>query len=67
MPYHVSFTRRVPLMDREQYINECCVGGDAVVNQLLPSVRARYADVRTNQEDWSWFICQRQTCRRRFR
>jgi hypothetical protein len=31
-------------------------GGDAVVNQLLPSVRARYAHIQTNQEDWGWFI-----------
>lgn len=60
MPYQVSFARRVPLMDREQYINECCVGGDAVVKQLLPSIRARYADVQTNQEDWGWFIWCRQ-------
>ena len=56
MPYEVSFTKHVAVGDREQYINECCIGGDAVVNQLLPSVRARYADVRTNQEDWGWFI-----------
>ena len=56
MPYEVSFTKRVPVVDREQYINDCCIGGDVVVNQLLPSVRARYADVQTNQEDWGWFI-----------
>jgi hypothetical protein len=56
MPYEVSFTRPVRLLDREEYINECCVGGDAVVNQLLPSVQRRYADIQTNQEDWGWFI-----------
>jgi len=56
MPYEVSFTRRVAVGDREQYINDCCVGGDVVVNRLLPSVRARYTDVQTNQEDWGWFI-----------
>ena len=56
MPYEVSFSKRVPIVDREQYINECCVGGDVVVDQLLPSVRARYTDVQTNQEDWGWFI-----------
>ena len=26
------------------------------MNYLLPSVRARYTDVETNQEDWGWFI-----------
>jgi hypothetical protein len=56
MPYEVSFTRRVPIADREQYINECCVGGDVVVDQLLPSVRALYVDIQTDQEDWGWFI-----------
>jgi hypothetical protein len=29
----VTFTRRVP-RDREQYINECCVGGDVVVDRF---------------------------------
>ena len=60
MPYEVSFTKRVPIVDREQYINECCTGGDVVVNRLLPSVRSRYTDVQTNQEDWGWFIWFRQ-------
>ena len=56
MPYEVSFTRHVPILDRDQYINDCCVGGDVVVDQLLPFVRAHYTDVQTNQEDWGWFI-----------
>ena len=56
MPYEVSFTRRVPIVDREQYINDCCVGGDVVANRLLPVVRGRYEDIDTSQEDWGWFI-----------
>jgi hypothetical protein len=56
MPYEISFTRPVAITDREQYINECCVGGDAVVDALLPAVRDRYQDLDTNQEDWGWFI-----------
>jgi len=56
MPYEISFSKRVAITDREQYINECCVGGDIVVDQLLPAVRSRYADIQTNQEDWGWFI-----------
>ena len=56
MPYEVTFRKRVEVVDREQYINECCVGGDIIVNRLLPSVRARYADIQTEQEDWGWFI-----------
>ena len=45
MPYEVAFTKRVLITDREQDINECCVGGDAVVDSLLPSVRERLVDV----------------------
>lgn len=56
MPYELSFTKVVGIQDREQYINECCVGGDVVRDELLPLVRARYEDVQTEQEDWGWFI-----------
>lgn len=56
MPYEIAFTKRVPITDRERYINECCVGGDIVVGALLPAVRERYEDIQTNQEDWGWFI-----------
>jgi hypothetical protein len=56
MPCEISFTRPVGIRDRAQYINECCVGGDAVVDALLPAVRARYEDIQDNQEDWGWFI-----------
>ncbi|HSP70311.1 MAG TPA: hypothetical protein VLN48_21450 [Bryobacteraceae bacterium] len=56
MPYEISFTKHVPIVDRDQYINECCIGGDVVVDRLLPSIQARYAHVQTNQEDWGWFI-----------
>lgn len=60
MPYEVAFTRPVTIADREQYINECCVGGDVVVDRLLPAVRERYTDIQSNQEDWGWFIWFRQ-------
>ena len=56
MPYELSFTRRVAVTDREQYINDCCIGGDIVLSQLLPALRARYGDLQPNQEDWGWFI-----------
>ena len=56
MPYEVSFTKRVEIADRDRYINDCCVGGDIVVNVLLPTIRARYTDIQTEQEDWGWFI-----------
>jgi len=60
VPYEVTFTKRVEIMDRGHYINECCVGGDAVVEHLLPAVERRYVAVRANQEDWGWFIWCRQ-------
>jgi hypothetical protein len=60
MPYELAFVRRVPIADRTQYINECCVGGDVVVNHLRPAIEARYEDVWTDQEDWGWFLWFRQ-------
>ena len=60
MPYEIAFTRLVPIADPDQYINPCCVGGDVVVDALLPAVRARYDDIQTNQEDWGWFIWFKQ-------
>jgi len=57
MPYEISFTRLVALADRDDYINECCVGGDAVVDALFPAVLAAgYKNLQRNQEDWGWFI-----------
>jgi hypothetical protein len=56
MPYGVTFKKRVPIANRAEYFNECCVGGDAVVDQLLPAIRARYTRTKSNQEDWGWFI-----------
>jgi hypothetical protein len=56
MPFEIAFRRPVAITDREQYINECCVGGDQVVDALLPSVREGYEAIQTNQEDWGWFI-----------
>jgi hypothetical protein len=56
MPYVVSFVKSVEIADREPYINDCCVGGDVVLEQLLPSLRGRYGpDLQSNQEDWGWF------------
>lgn len=56
MPYLIGFKKTVPIVDREQYINDCCVGGDLVLDQLLPRLRARYGkSIQSNQEDWGWF------------
>src|SRR5262249_818057 len=58
VPYELSFTRPIGIRDREQYINDCCVGGDIVRDALLPLVTDSTSceDVQTEQEDWGWFI-----------
>lgn len=57
MPYEIAFIRPVTItIDRDEYINPCCVAGDVVVDALMPAVRARYTDIQSNQEDWGWFI-----------
>jgi hypothetical protein len=61
MPYEIGFRRPVAItIDRDEYINECCIGGDVVVDALMPAVAARYTDIQSNQEDWGWFIWFRE-------
>jgi hypothetical protein len=56
MPYIVSFVKAVQVAEPEQYINDCCIGGDIVLDGLLPVLRERYgSDLQSNQEDWGWF------------
>jgi hypothetical protein len=55
MPYEVSFAQKVEIKDRERYWNDCCIGGDVVLNQLLPIIRESYDGLESNQEDWGWF------------
>ena len=57
MPYELSFVQPVQIVDREQYINDCCIGGDIVVDRLMPAViAAGYTEIERQQEDWGWFI-----------
>ena len=56
MPYEVSFKKRVQSKDREKYLNYSCIGGEVVVERLLPSVRSRYTHIQTNQKKFGWFI-----------
>jgi hypothetical protein len=56
VPYELCFSKRVSITDRDEYFNECCVGGDVVVDHLLPAMKARYSAIQSNQEDWGWFI-----------
>jgi hypothetical protein len=56
MPYELSFSKPIAVSDESQYINECCYGGDVVADLLLPTVKGRFEDIQTHQEDWGWFI-----------
>jgi hypothetical protein len=56
MPYEIAIAKKVEIKDREAYINECCVGGDRIVERFLPAVKERYAGVQSGEEDWGWFI-----------
>ena len=62
MPFIVSFVKPVRIADREQYINDCCIGGDIVLDRLLPALHERYgSDLQSNQEDWGWFAWFQQS------
>jgi hypothetical protein len=60
MPYEISFSKRVPVADLDRYFNDCCIGGDFVVERILPALSPLYDDIRTDQEDWGWFIWMRE-------
>lgn len=56
MPYALTFTKQVETPGVDEYINDCCIGGDVVLDRLLPALRNRYGDdLQSNQEDWGWF------------
>ena len=55
MPYEITFSKKLTLGAGRDYINECCIGGDVVMDVLLPELRKTYSDLDTGQEDWGWF------------
>ena len=56
MAYEISFTKSLKFGDTDQYINECCYGGDIVSDVLLPTIRKNYSSIKAFQEDWGWLI-----------
>lgn len=60
MPYEITFRKVVSRLDPDEYINDCCIGGDIVSSWFEPQVRELYEHVETNQEDWGWFLWFRQ-------
>jgi hypothetical protein len=60
MPYEISITKSVVVANEDIYINDCCRGGDAVRDRLMPLVRGNFEDIRTAREDWGWFIWSRK-------
>lgn len=56
MPYELSFTKPLGAIDKESYINDCCIGGDVVAETLIPKLRLRYGDLSPVGEDWGWFL-----------
>jgi hypothetical protein len=54
MPYELKFTK--VLESKSNYINECCFGGDIVIDLLFPAIEEKYSDIQSEQEDWGWFM-----------
>jgi hypothetical protein len=64
MPYEVAFRRVVPRLAPDEYINDCCIGGDVVSSWFESQVQQRFERVEADQEDWGWFIwCRREKTR----
>ncbi len=60
MAYEISFTKKLAIQNTGKYLNECCWGGDAVRDELLPLIAEKFQRIQTDQEDWGWFIWFRQ-------
>ncbi len=56
MPYEISFIKQLEIAPGVRYTNDCCIGGDVVLDALLPALRERYGELHAIQEDWGWFI-----------
>lgn len=56
MPFSIRFRKPVDVTEAEPYINDCCIGGDVVLEHLLPTLRQSYGDLEPTQEDWGWFV-----------
>jgi hypothetical protein len=57
MPYSIRFRKPLTSAGSEPYINDCCIGGDLVLDQLLPTLRDAYdPSLEATQEDWGWFV-----------
>jgi len=56
MPFSIRFRKPVDVTVAEPYINDCCIGGDVVLEHLLPALRQTYGDLEPTQEDWGWFV-----------
>jgi hypothetical protein len=55
MPYALTFHLQAAVQDPDKYINDCCVGGDIVLDKIEPTMKKMYTAVEANQEDWGWF------------
>jgi hypothetical protein len=57
MPFAIRFVKPIAAPGSEPYINDCCIGGDVVLEQLLPTLREAYGEqLEATQEDWGWFV-----------
>jgi hypothetical protein len=56
MPYILTFTKAIEITGRSHYINDCCIGGDRVLGELLSVLQERYGKLKPDQEDWGWYL-----------
>ena len=54
MPYSLRFVKPLRIVDRGRYNNPACIGGDQVLEQLLPALEVSYGQVQWQQEPGGW-------------
>lgn len=58
MDFELSIEKNFANLPEQNYINDCCVGGDEILNQFKPNISAEMSvqndSIDINQEDSGW-------------
>jgi hypothetical protein len=60
MDYEWKLSKIFGDLQEKNYINDCCIGGDKILNQLKPAVASAMSvdenQIEIYQEDWGWAL-----------
>lgn len=60
MDFELSTAKDFADLSERNYINDCCVGGDEILDQFKPDISSEMSvekdSIEINQEDWGWTL-----------